>query len=207
VREGFFASSEWAIFRLGNACSRPFVRTDPVPAAWIDAIAHAAAAEVAGRSVTSAAGRLAAAVLGAMTRARHLKLATILVVGAGAAIACTAVSGRGDGPTTAAQAKPGASGKAADPAAKSSGRITGRVVSSAEGNTAGGAEVILLLPPPKGQDGYTDSTDIGVDGCAARPGRDETGRIQEMRTPRYHAELRARSIALETIVPVQVSSK
>jgi RNA polymerase sigma factor (sigma-70 family) len=136
----------------GSPLAMPLVRTDPVPAAWINAVAQSAAAEAAGRTVTFAAGRLAAAVMLAMTRARHLKLALILIVGAGAAMAWTTVSGQGNRPTAAAQAKPGANGKAAEPAAKPAGRIAGRVVPTGEGNTASGAEVVLRVPPPKGQD-------------------------------------------------------
>jgi beta-lactamase regulating signal transducer with metallopeptidase domain len=39
-----------------------------------------------------------------------------------------------------------------DPAPKDNGRITGRVVGDAEGKPAEGAEVVLVLVPPKGQD-------------------------------------------------------
>ena len=127
----------------GSPVAMPLVRTNPVPAGWIHEIAKTAASEAAGQSVTSAAGRLASAVIVAMTRARYMKLATILVVGAGAVMAWTTVSGKGSGPTAAGQAKP---------AAKSDGRITGRVIPSAQGSTAAGAEVILRAPAPKGQD-------------------------------------------------------
>ncbi len=71
---------------------------------------------------------------------RHLKLAAILVAGTGLAMVWTAVRVRGDGPTAAAQAKPGANGKAAEPAPKTMGRIKGQVARGAEGNTAGRAE-------------------------------------------------------------------
>ena len=43
------------------------VKLNPVPAAWIDAVARTAAAEAAGQTLMSTAGRLAAVVLGAMT--------------------------------------------------------------------------------------------------------------------------------------------
>ncbi len=72
---------------------------------------------------------------------RHLKLAAILVAGTGLAMVWTAVRVRGDGPTAAAQAKPGANGKAAEPASKTMGRTKGQVARGAEGNTGGRAEV------------------------------------------------------------------
>ncbi len=130
----------------------PLVRTNPLPAGWVEAATRAAT--TTGRPVTSAAGRLAATVLGAMTLVRHLKLAALLVAGVGLATAWAAVPGQHDGPQAAARGEPGANGKAAEPALKTSGRITGRVVRDADGNRAEGAEVVLLLPPPKGQDQY-----------------------------------------------------
>ena len=72
---------------------------------------------------------------------RHLKLAAILVAGTGLAMVWTAVRVRGDGPTAAAQAKPGANGKAVEPAPKTMGRTKGQVAGGAEGNTAGSAKV------------------------------------------------------------------
>jgi hypothetical protein len=71
-----------------------------------------------------------------------------------AAAAWSVFPGRGAGPAAAAQTKAGADGKSAETAAKTSGRITGRVIASESGNSAAGAEVVLLLPPPKGQEGY-----------------------------------------------------
>ena len=44
----------------------PLVRTEPVPAAWINAAAQTAVEEAAGRAVASGASRLAGSVLGAM---------------------------------------------------------------------------------------------------------------------------------------------
>jgi RNA polymerase sigma factor (sigma-70 family) len=128
------------------------VRTDPIPAGWIEVAARAASAS--GPSATSAAGRLAAGVLGAMTRAVSLRLAALLVVGAGLAMAWLDARGRGDGPTALGQAQLEVKRKAVGPAPKASGRITGRVVRGAEASAAEGAEVILLLPPPRGQDHY-----------------------------------------------------
>ncbi|MGO9924518.1 MAG: sigma-70 family RNA polymerase sigma factor [Isosphaeraceae bacterium] len=130
----------------------PLVRTEAVPAGWIEGAAHAAVAT--GQPLTSAAGRLAAAVLGAMSRARHLKLSALVVAGVGLAMAWAAVPCRPNGPPAAAHAQPRANGKAAEPVPETSGRITGRVVRDADGNRAEGAEVVLLLPPPKGQDHY-----------------------------------------------------
>ena len=72
----------------------PLVRTEPVPAAWINAAAQTAVEEAAGRAVASGAGRLAGAVLGAMARTRYVKFATILFVGVGAAAAWSVVPGR-----------------------------------------------------------------------------------------------------------------
>ncbi len=155
----------------------PLVRTNPLPAGWVEAATRTAT--TTGQPVTSAAGRLAATVLGAMTLVRHLKLAALLVAGVGLATAWAAVPGQHAGPPAAARGEPGADGKAAEPALKASGRITGRVVPGeklrysaalgsaldtwanaragggrdAERNTTEVAEV-MLLPPPKGQDRY-----------------------------------------------------
>ncbi len=79
------------------------VKSDRVPAEWIEGAAHVTTAT--GRPVTSAAGRLAAAVLGTMTRARLMKLAALLFATAGLAMAWAG-----------AQAQPAANGKAAEPA-------------------------------------------------------------------------------------------
>ncbi len=125
-------------------------RMDPVPAGWIESAVRAAI--VTGQPATSAAGRLAAAVIGATTRAAALKLATIGAVCVSLAMAWTAVPGRGDGPQVLAQVRPEADAKAAAPTPKSHSRIAGRVVLGAGGGPAEGAEVIVLLPPPKGQD-------------------------------------------------------
>ncbi len=129
----------------------PMAAPQAIPPGWIEATARAV---TAARPPLTSAARLAAAVLGAMTRTVRLKLATILVLGAGLAMAWSGVPGRGDGPSAAAQAGRGADEKAADPTTKSSRRITGRVVRDAGGNPAEGADVILLLPPPNGQDYY-----------------------------------------------------
>jgi RNA polymerase sigma factor (sigma-70 family) len=134
----------------------PLVKTEPVPAAWINAAAQTAVEEAAGRAVATCASRLAGAVLGAMARTRYLRFATVLFVGVGAAAAWSVLPGRGAGRAAAAQTKAGADGKSAEAPAKTSGRITGRVIASESGNTAAGADVVLLLPPPKGQKGYGD---------------------------------------------------
>ncbi len=138
----------------------PLVRTEPVPAAWINAAAQTAVEEAAGRAVASGASRLAGAVLGAMALTRYVKFATVMFVGVSAAAAWSVVPGRGAGRAAAAQTKAEAEGKSAEPAAKTSGRITGRVIASESGNVAAGAEVVLLLPPPKGQEGYGDDLPV-----------------------------------------------
>ncbi|MGO9469366.1 MAG: sigma-70 family RNA polymerase sigma factor [Isosphaeraceae bacterium] len=92
----------------------PLVKLNPVPAAWIDAVAHSAAAEAAGQTVMSTTGHLAAAVLGAMTRARHMKLAVLLVASIGLATAWNAVRGPHDRPPAADRDGPGRNRKAAE---------------------------------------------------------------------------------------------
>jgi hypothetical protein len=89
------------------------VRTDPVPAGWIEVAARAAVASE--QPMTSAAGRLAADVLGAMTRARYLKRAAWLVVGVGLATAWALGPGWRDGPRAEALAQPRAQENAAEP--------------------------------------------------------------------------------------------
>jgi len=138
----------------------PLVRTEPVPAAWINAAAQTAVEEAAGRAVASGASRLAGAVLGAMALTRYVKFATVMFVGVSAAAAWSVVPGRGALRAAAAQTKAEADGKSAEPAARTSGRIRGRVIASASGNVAAGAEVVLLLPPPKGQKGYGDDLPV-----------------------------------------------
>jgi hypothetical protein len=138
----------------------PLVSTEPVPAAWVNRAAQTAAEAAAGRAVASGASRLAGAVLGAMARTRYVKFATILVVGVGAAAAWSIVPGRGALRAAAAQTKAVAQGKIAEAAVRTPGRITGRVIASESGNVAARAEIVLLLPPPKGQNGYGDDLPV-----------------------------------------------
>ena len=110
---------------------------------------------------------LVRAVLGAMALTGYVKFATVMFVGVSAAAAWSVVPGRGAGRAAAAQTKAEAEGKSAEPAAKTSGRITGRVIASESGNVAAGAEVVLLLPPPLGEEGYGDDFPLPLRRTAA----------------------------------------
>ena len=145
----------------------PLVRTEPVPAAWISAAAQTAVEEGAGRAVASGASRLAGAVLGGMALSRYVKFAAVMFVGVSAAAAWSVLPGRGAGRAAAVQTKAQAEGKSAEPAAKTSGRIRGRVIASESGNVAAGAEVVLLLPPPLGQEGYDEDLPLPLRRTAA----------------------------------------
>ncbi len=138
----------------------PLVRAEPVPAAWINAAAQTAVKEAAGRAVASGASRLAGAVLGAMALSRYVKVATVMFVGVSAAAAWSVVPGRGAGRAAAAQTKAAAEGKSTEPVAKTSGRITGRVIASESGKVAAGARIIVTID----RKAFADAAQIEVAG-------------------------------------------
>ncbi len=120
----------------------PLVRTDPIPPGWLEVAARAALAERLGHAATSAAGRLAAAVLSAMSRARQMKLLAFLVASAGLAMAWAALPGQSDGSPAAAAARPRQNQTANEPR-PNGGSIAG-VVLDHQGQPIAGADLINM---------------------------------------------------------------